>query len=549
MDDFTKAPFNLDREGADWVEDRLAAMSDREKMAQCFNVMLDASDSEGCTRIAAMAPGSVAIRGADTPAEAQALIARFDDANPVPLLVTADLEGSLMTPPGASPAPNPLGFAAIDEPAATEQMSRIMAHQAAHFGINWSFTPCIDINARFRSAIVGTRSFGSDPAKIRRHALAHVRGLASETCAATAKHFPGEGYDERDQHLVTTVNPLSMAEWEETYGKLYRTMFEEGGVMAVMPGHIALPSYMREVLGEKETEEHYQPATVNRHLIEGLLRKRLGFRGIVVSDASEMAGLTSWMTRAESVVAMLNAGCDIVLFTSDFAYDLEVVEAALADGRLSWARIEQAIRRQLALKAAVGLHRRHTWERPARDRDADDKLSRDLMRRLPTLVRDRDDLLPLSPETHRKILLVSKGVIFPFAPGPLPLHLPDQLRTAGFEVTEHDWGTPVDPQGHDLILYCFAEESLLTRGTITLDWFAMHGSFKTAMRRPHDVPSLMVSFGHPYYLYEVTRMPCYINAYSSHLDAQQAVVDALTGKRSFEGKNPVDPFCGLPEFV
>ncbi len=154
--------------------------------------------------------------------------------------------------------------------------------------------------------------------------------------AATAKHWPGEGYDDRDQHLLTTINPLEMAAWEASFGRLYRAAIG-AGVMSVMSAHIALPAYLRGK-GVAEGVELYRPASVSRHLNEDLLRGDLGFRGLIVSDATPMAGLGSWSKRAEHLPELVSAGCDVILFSDDPDRDLGYLKAALADGRLSMRR-------------------------------------------------------------------------------------------------------------------------------------------------------------------------------------------------------------------
>ena len=139
---------------------------------------------------------------------------------------------------------NPLGLAAVDDIEATAEISRIMAEEARAAGINWTFTPVVDINAAFRSAIVATRGFGSDVDTIERHALIQLKVFQEHGIAATAKHWPGEGYDDRDQHLVTTVNPQTIEEWERTFGRLYRAAIK-AGVLSVMSGHIAFPAFVK----------------------------------------------------------------------------------------------------------------------------------------------------------------------------------------------------------------------------------------------------------------------------------------------------------------
>ncbi|MDI6028437.1 glycoside hydrolase family 3 N-terminal domain-containing protein [Corticibacterium sp. UT-5YL-CI-8] len=544
QDDFSQAPFHLDSDQLAWVEDRMGALTQRQKIAQVFNVLVWGSNEDSIAMVEELQPGSIGRFDVVDAESEQTFLNRLNAKFTVPVVVTTDLEGSFATPKQATPSPNPMAFAAINDPSTTEAVSAAMARQAAPMGIKWSFTPAVDINKAWRSGIVGTRSYGSDQAKIREQALAHMRGLQSENCAATAKHWPGEGYDDRDQHLVTTVNPLSVAQWEETYGVLYRALID-GGVLSIMPAHIAFPAYMREVEGVTGRDA-YRPASINRALNENLLRGKLGFNGLLVSDATPMAGLTSWMKRDELVVELLNTGCDVILFAKDLRTDIETLEAALADGRVSQERLDQAVRRQLALKARIGLHKDVGRLPSIASNENDVALIADALKRAPTLVKDSKHQLPMTPDRYRKVLLVSKGVVFPPAPRPLPLAMIDMMRGEGFEVTHHQWGTPVDPTGFDLVLYVFAEETLLTRGIVSLNWLEMNGQFEAAMNRPwHDVPTIMVSFGWPYYLAEATLVPTYVNAYAAHPAMQRNVLDALMGRAKFPGVSPVDPWVGM----
>jgi beta-N-acetylhexosaminidase len=168
--------------------------------------------------------------------------------------------------------------------------------------------------------------------------------------------------------------------------------------------------------------------------------------------------------------------------------------------------------------------------------------------RVPTLVKDVAKLLPISPEKQRRVLVYSTGAIQPFAPEPIPLTLPELLTKEGFEVTVHTPDLVVRPADYDLVLYLLAEETLLTRGRIFFDWKRLTGSVFGAMHRHwHEIPTVVVSLGFPYYLYDAPRAKTYINAYGSGEIMQEAVVNALLGRAEFVGKSPVDPFCGLEQ--
>lgn len=547
--DLAAAPFHLDETAIAWVLETREKLSPRDKLAQLFVLLSRETPDDALAALRSFRPGGITrIYSADLDAEI-GLMRQLGDAASVPMLVSADLEGSRMSLPFGTEVPNPLGLAAVDDVEATSAISTIMASEARAVGLNWSFTPVIDINKAWQSAIVGTRSYGSDVEKIKRHALAQIAAFQQKGVAATVKHWPGEGYDDRDQHLVTTVNPLTLDEWEKTFGALYRAAIE-AGVMSVMSAHIAFPAFVRE-LDPDAGAEAFRPATLSPVLNQTLLREKLGFNGLIVSDATPMAGFGDWGPREQTIPQAVIAGCDVILFSDDPNADLMYLVKAVADGRLTQERVDEAVTRVLGLKAALGLHKAD-YGVPDLDQARtilrsghSIETAKSVTARVPTLVKDVQNLLPLSPARHRRILVFSTGAVQPFAPVPLPLSLPDLLREQGFEISEYEPGMAVDPKDFDLVLYLLAEETLLTRQRIFLNWRELTGSVFGAMKRYwHDIPTLMVSLGFPYYLHDAPRVPTYVNAYGSNEDMQAAVVEALMGRSPFSGTSPVDPFCG-----
>lgn len=537
-------PFNLDSAACAWIESSLEGMSEAQKLSQLFDILLRGNDPAEIAAVRKLGVGAVTRVGAVDVEEEQRIRDELNAAASVPLLFSADLEGSRMMPAGGLPVPNPLGLAAVADVAATARATEIMASDARELGINWSFTPLLDINAKFRSAIVATRSFGSDQDQVALHGLAQIESLQKKGVAATAKHWPGEGYDDRDQHLVTTVIPLSIREWEASFGALYRKAID-AGVLTVMSAHIAFPAYVRSLGHEQDA---FRPAAINRHLNHTLLREELGFQGLIVSDASGMAGLGSFSPRREHLPELISAGCDMILFSNDVKADIGYLRLALDEGRLSRDRVDDALRRILALKAKLGLHSAPQADSMPRDREADQRFVNSLLERVPTLVKDTAGNLPLSAEKHRRVLIVTRGIILPFSPEPIPFALPELMRAKGFEVTLYRPGDAIDPDDFDLMLYLFGEETLLTRSNIYIDWAGLMGGFGGAMARYwHDVPTVMVSFGYPYYLYDAPRVPTYVNAYCTTEAMQVVTLSALLGEIEWQGTSPVDPFCGLED--
>ena len=542
LQSFALAPFNLSQGDIDWVKDSFAKLDTRTKASLVIAGITMGPDLD-FESLADCPPGFVTRMAAGDAAHEQSQQKALNERLPIPIVYCTDLEGSTTTPSGATPSPVPLALSAANDPVLTRQATEGMGLEARQFGLQWSFTPSVDLNINFRSSIVGCRSYGSDVEKVKAHTVATTQGLQASGIAATAKHWPGEGLDDRDQHLATTVNTQSFEEWDRTFGELYRGQIE-AGVMTVMSAHIALPSYMQEVEGITGRDA-YLPGSLNRHLNENLLRKRLGFNGLIVSDATPMAGISGLRKRPDLVIDVLNAGCDVILVSYDPPADRATILDALESGRLPQDRLDEAILRQLAFKAALGVHKPQTVPAPKAEKSAAITKSVELA---PTLVKTRDGLFPITPERYKTIYLVSRGRGFPpFSPTkPLPFEFAAKLREAGFEVVEHEWGTPVDPGDADLLLYAYAEESLLTRGYIHNDWGAMNGQFQKAMNRHWlDMPTLMISFGHPFHLYEAPGVWGYINAYMVHPAMQDVVIDCLKTGR-FDGVSPVDAFAGLP---
>ena len=537
------APYCLDDKSVEWVERTFNALSPRAKVTQLF-AFRSPGDSEGeHDRLMQYQPGGIIrIYGPDRDVE-RARIDRIQADADVPMLVAADLEGSRMSLTYGTPVPNPLALAAIDDTDVTTMVSVMLAQEGRDVGVNWSYTPVLDINHAWRSAIVATRGFGHDPDRIKRHALAQIQAFQDNGVAATLKHWPGEGYDDRDQHLVTTINPLTMSEWHETFGKLYQTCID-AGALSVMSAHIAFPAYLEAqgIMGA----ELFRPASISRHLNIDLLRGELGFNGVITSDASEMAGISSFVPAPQSKVELLKGGCDMILMSSDPDAEIAAVEAALSSGELDQDELDTSVLRLLGLKAKLGLH--HPAPRPPVDYEANRAAIAKVMPKAPTLVKDTQSLLPLDARRHKRVTILSTGIVEPLLGKSLPFILPNLLREEGFDITMQEHGQPIKTDETDLVLYLLGEETLLTRGHIFLDWAKLTGSFRLAMQRTwHDVPTAMISFGYPYFLYGVPRMPTYINAYATMDDMQGAVVDLLLGRGDWNRSSPIDPFAGAAD--
>ena len=551
-----KFPFSLSAADLAWVRRARDGMTTAQKIRQLFVHVSLGHSMDDSHRLAALSPGGVHRFMSNNLEAAWKSTRSFIEQCEIPPFITGDFEGGGNHSSCMTAFTNQLGLAAANDPKLSEAVVTAMAAEAAALGFNWTFTPCVDINKNTGSAIVGTRSYGSDLKTILQQAVIHMGNMQARGIACAAKHWPGEGLDWRDQHLVTTNNPLTMADWHQSFGHIYKSLID-GGLLSVMSAHIALPEYMA-AKGVAEGLERYRPASISKHLNFDLLRDELSFNGLIVSDATPMAGLGSFDARATIVPQVIENGCDVFLFCTDEEADIAHMEAGLRSGALSAQRLEDAVTRILGMKAALGLHRKSLDQRilpleKVRQIVGSHKhvaISHEAASQSVTLVKDTQKLLPLNPAKHRRICWISQGAPG-FLPG-MPSRQMDDLRNSlnarGFEVTDYNPDFPPTSDTSDVVIYVMAEESSLGKSRIFLNWQTHQPGLGNMMTRYwHDVPTLLVSFGHPYYLQNVPRIPTCINAYSTVPDAQRAVAERLVGNAPFTGASPVDAFAGAPD--
>ena len=336
-----------------WVESTLAGLTLDQKIGQLLLPFMGTRDldKEIAANLGDIEPAGVHILGG-TMAECQAASEYLQQRYPVPLILSADLEnGAGRTLEGATSFPETMSLGATDSEELAFMTGRAAAVEGRACGVHWTFGPVVDLNLNPNNPITNTRAFGDDPDRVGRLAVAVIRGMQANGLAATAKHFPGDGLDDRDHHLCTTINPLSMDDWYALSGRMFRKAID-AGVWAIMPGHISLPAWDP---GGGAHPSSAPPATLSRRLITGLLREKMSFAGVVVTDAMNMAGALAWGPAEEILPQAIDAGCDVMLFCSARS-DFDILKRAVQGRRLTEGRIDQSVRRILALKEALGLH-------------------------------------------------------------------------------------------------------------------------------------------------------------------------------------------------
>ena len=579
-------PYNLNDADIAWVESTIASMTAEEKVGQLFFQLTAGQDEAylqdlmerfhlgGC-RYNAM-PGAKVLEQNRT-LQKYAKIPVFIACNP-------EQGGNGVCPDGTFVS-SQIKIGATGKPEYAQAMGKIAGAQCAATGCNMTFAPVVDITYNWECEEVLFRAYGHDPKLVATMGKAYMDGVhENEGIASCAKHFPGNGQDYRDAHVSNNINHFGEEDWMASYGHVYKTLID-GGLDAIMGGHIMMPTYMQE-RNPDITMDEMMPATLCPEIMTELLRNKLGFNGMVVTDASHMVGMTNRMKRKDMLPASINAGCDMFLFFNDPDEDYATMLDAYKTGVISEERMVEALTRILGLKAKMGLNKKAKEDLcPSAEalpgvlynpafKEVAPAISKDCL----TLVKYKDEgVLPLSPEKTKRVMIVHiKGVPNPLmalaaaamgggAAKQTPAEkLRDRLIAKGFDA--HIYVSPIEKiqqmmargEKPSLNLYFAGKHSIadfVSEQDLVislLDVANGHPSFglsKGGGEIPwyvHELPVVGISVNKPTMLADVPMLRTYINAYDSNDDTMDALVDALlAGPEAFKGTDPIDSYCGM----
>ena len=408
-------PYYLSDEDIAWVESTISGMTDEEKVGQLFFDHGGAlSDEKLEEKVNKYHIGGYRYNGL-TSTQVQHQVHVLQNASSIPMFIACNTEqGGNGSGADGTYIASGIKIGATRNVQYAYDLGFMSNEEAAAMGNNMAFAPVCDIHYNWENTEVVTRVFGNDPERVAAMSKAYMDGVhAVPGFASIAKHFPGNGQDFRDSHLSSNINEFTREEWMKTYGLVYKTLID-GGLDGIMGGHIMLPKYMREVK-PGITDEEMLPATLCPELMTGLLRDELGFNGMVVTDASHMAGMTNRLRHEDMVIAAINAGCDMYLFFNDPDEDFAIMLNAYRTGKITEERMTEALTRILGLKAKMGLHKKAKEDFVPKNevlaatlgkqayKDTSAAIARDSI----TLVKYMDsDVLPLTPEKYKKIMIL-----------------------------------------------------------------------------------------------------------------------------------------------
>ncbi len=568
MVDLKAKPFNLDDKKIKWVDDMINSMTLDEKVGQLFiNLTLRRDEKTLDELVNKYHIGGVRWQGG-TLSEVYEQNRFFQEHSKVPVLIAANCEagGNGAVSEGTMVATG-AACGAAEGDMTVRAMAKVGAREAKAVGCNWTFAPVCDVVSNWRNTIVNTRGFGDDPELVAERSLAYMEEMDREGIACAAKHFPGDGSEERDQHLVMGCNDLTTDEWDKSYGYVYKKLID-AGLKSIMVGHICQRAYSRK-LRPGIKDEDIKPATLAPELLQDLLRHQLGFNGLIVTDATHMAGLTAAASRRDAMQGVIEAGCDMILFFNDPAEDIGYVKEAVEDGTISEDRLDDALHRILGLKASLGLDE---LTFPSKEGlsvvgcSEHHKMALEAADESITLVKDTQSILPIDPSSKKRVRLYfveSAPVSLSDGADPAKAKLIKELEAAGFEVTaskdyyeyemegasrfnrfkmmEHE-NREEFKKNTDLVLFVISMKGYAKENNTRLTYSVSHsGEIPWFVR---EVPTVAVSLNYTNHLFDVPMMKTFINAYAGTDEYLHALVQKLTGKSEFKGRANDLVWCG-----
>lgn len=454
-------------------------------------------------------------------------------------LVATDAEGGIgWAIKDLSHTPNAIAIGAANSPELTYQLGQAVGRELRCAGINWIWGPVVDIGGRFTSSIMRSYCQNNSDRTVRL-ANSYIRGLQSVGVAATVKHFPGgDRYEYRDSHFVNARIFSTQEEWWAEQGKIFQGVLDDG-VYSVMISHQAFPA-----VDDTKLKGKYLPATLSYKIITELLKEKMGFKGVVITDSIAMAGLVSFYKEEDLIVELIKAGNDVLLGVRTI-HAVDILEKAVLDGRIPESRIDDACQRVLDMKEKMGMFTEEYWlEGPKAEELVPQtrEISKKISQKSITLVRDGNNLLPLNKDKIKRVTIICSSHKDSFF---------DNLQVAkkefearGAEVRlqrrlKNNEELEVISKDSDLILYAVFIAGHQPKGWLTLfgdECQTYMHAFSSGAEK-----SIGVSMGYPYVHYNIMESAdTFINAYNDSPEQMKSFVAALFGEIPLMGESPVD---------
>ncbi|MCF8412502.1 MAG: serine hydrolase [Melioribacteraceae bacterium] len=455
-----------------------------------------------------------------------------------PLIIAADYERGLgMRIEDAVEFPYNMALAATGDTNLTYELAKLTAQEARKIGVHWNFAPIVDVNHDYRNPIINIRSFSENPEIVANHATAYIRGMRDGGMISTAKHFPGHGATDVDSHNEIPTIEQSLDDLELLDIKPFEDAIQ-AGVHSIMIGHLTIPAL---------EEEESLPATFSKNIITKVLKEKLGFQGLVITDAMNMHSITNNYSHKEAAVKSILAGNDVVLFPADPVEAAQGLIEAVKDETLSQQRIETSLRKLLIAKKWLGLDTLNSVDttifQSGLISEYHKNIARQVARKAITLVKNENNLIPINPEKYKKIVSISfltsyrkKDDLFfeKFLPQEIEGVEQYQIVRRSKKRDFRNARALVDKA--DLIILPLFISVRSFEGSVDI-----FDEYKELLKYifKKNKPTITISLGNPYLLAQLPDVKNYICSFGAVDVSQQAAIEGVMGKYKIDGKLPV----------
>lgn len=472
------------------------------------------------------------------PYEMAAFLNHLQRMSHTPLFMASDFErGASMRVAETARYPYLMAYGAAHDLAAVRDLGQATAREARALGIQWVFAPDADVNNNPDNPIINTRSFGEDPQAVAQNVVAFIEGAHSNPenyVLVAPKHFPGHGDTAEDSHMQLAKIDQPKERIESVELVPFRAAAAHGAD-AIMTAHLSVPAL----------EPKPIPATVSKNILTNLLRDEIGFKGLIVTDAMDMQGVTSLFGPGEAAARAVEAGADVILMPPNPEAAIRGIAAAVKSGRLSVQRITESAGRILAAKQRAGLFRSRLVNLDSiADRALDPQLETLAQRAASeafTLVKDDKQLFPITDPANACLVAVTEGQ---FSSRGKALLTEVRRRSPGMKTFVANPAMPdaeLAAIGSALSscsrIYIAAYITVgAYRGSVALEG-GLNG-FVTGIVKS-NVPAALISLGSPYLLRDFPEVSAYAATFSTSRSSEIATARAIFGEITIQGKLPV----------
>ncbi|WP_312083117.1 glycoside hydrolase family 3 protein [Epilithonimonas hominis] len=510
----------------DWVDKTYNSLSQDEKLGQLFIVALYTNKGEEFINQIRNIVKNDKIGGLilmqDDAAREINLVNEFQSQSKVPLMIGMDAEwGVFQRIAKAHKYPWAITLGAIQDKNLITEMSAKIAEDCKRMGINWDFAPVVDVNTNPDNPIIGNRSFGSDVNNVVNSALAYSNGLQDNGILAAIKHFPGHGDTDTDSHLDLPVVSHNLERLEKTEIAPFKALMNKG-VGGVMVAHLYVPTL--------ENEKGI-PASVSKKIVTGLLKEKLGYKGLIITDALNMGAVANKFKAGELDAMAFKAGNDIMLFSQDVATGKKLIQKAIDNGEIQQSRVEESVKKILLTKYYLGLNQYNNINPVNVNEDLNNASHSALVQKMYanalTLIKDDKKLLPLDcKETYYYI---------PLEEAPYETFL-NQISTGTTVIVKKANEINTIPANSKVIVGFHKDNS-----TAYKPYKISDASKKILSELSKNQNVILDVFGSPYALkdIDISKISTVLVSYENNDDAMKATASGLLGQTKISGRLPV----------